>query len=239
MRRTPAGFQNIRYRSPEPARRSIWSHFTVSKGRRQIYRRRNEEFRRLEIVASQTALLLAKCNKDDAESHLLGDPLTALPNGFQLYLMFDQVVMDASRYEYPVALLSIQFEEIRTIRQKWGPMSGDEAVRAAARYLTKELRETDVLVRYASDEFVAISPKMSLEAAENLKSRLQDDLDHFRFAVRALTEIPLHVSVGIAIFPEDGQDLDGLLSVAEWRMRQDKDLRTAVKRRLKSAPSAN
>ena len=211
----------------------------ISLYRRDAAKFTDEEFRRLEIVASQTALLVAKCNKGDSESHLLGDPLTALPNGFQLYLMFDQVAMDASRYEYPVALLSIQFEEIRTIRQKWGPMSGDEAVRAAARYLTKELRETDVLVRYASDEFVAISPKMSLEAAENLKSRLQDDLDHFRFAVRALTEIPLHVSVGIAIFPEDGQDLDGLLSVAEWRMRQDKDLRTAVKRRLKSAPSAN
>src|SRR2546427_1106667 len=211
----------------------------ISLYRRDAVKFTDEEFRRLEIVASQTALLVAKCNKGDAESNLLGDPLTALPNGFQLYLMFDQVAMDASRYEYPVAILSIQFEEIRTIRQKWGPMSGDEAVRAAARYLTKELRETDVLVRYASDEFVAISPKMSLEAAENLKSRLQDDLDHFRFAVRALTEIPLHVSVGIAIFPEDGQDLDGLLSVAEWRMRQDKDLRTTVKRRLKSAPSAN
>ena len=211
----------------------------ISLYRRDSVKFTDEEFRRLEIVASQTALLVAKCNKGDDESHLLGDPLTALPNGFQLYLMFDQVAMDASRYEYPVALLSIQVEEIRTIRQKWGPMSGDEAIRAAARHLTKELRETDVLVRYASDEFVAISPKMSLEAAENLKSRLQDDLDHFRFAVRALTEIPLHVSIGIAIFPEDGQDLDGLLSVAEWRMRQDKDLRTAVKRRLKSAPSAN
>jgi len=104
--------------------------------------------------------------------------------------------------------------------------------------LTKELRETDVLVRYASDEFIAISPKMSREAAENLKSRLQDDLDHFKFAVRALTGIPLNVSVGIAIFPEDGQDLDALLSVSEWRMRQDKELRAAVKRRLKSAPSA-
>src|SRR6266516_2590994 len=211
----------------------------ISLYRRDAAKFTDEEFRRLEIVASQTALLVAKCNKCDDESHLLGDPLTALPNGFQLYLMFDQVAMDASRYEYPVALLSIQVEEIRTIRQKWGPMSGDEAIRAAARHLSKELRETDVLVRYASDEFVAISPKMSLEAAENLKSRLQDDLDHFRFAVRALTEIPLHVSIGIAIFPEDGQDLDGLLSVAEWRMRQDKDLRTAVKRRLKSAPSAN
>src|ERR1700739_4143554 len=104
-------------------------------------------------------------------------------------------------------------DDMKLIRQKWGPLSGDEVIRAAASYLTKELRETDVLVRYASDEFVAISPKISREAAENLKSRLQDDLDHFRFAVRALTEIPLHVSIGIAIFPEDGQELDGLLSV--------------------------
>src|SRR5207245_10152880 len=119
-------------------------------------------------VPFRTGLPEAKRNKVESEYHLLGDPVHAPSNGFQLDLMFDQVDMDASRYEYPVALLSIQFEEIRTIRQKWGPMSGDEAVRAAARYLTKELRETDVLVRYASDEFVAISPKMSLEVAENL-----------------------------------------------------------------------
>ncbi len=118
-------------------------------------------------------------------------------------------------------------------------MSGDEAIRAAASYVSKELRETDVLVRYASDEFVAISPKMSHQSAENLKSRLQNELDHFRFAVRALTEIPLHVSIGIAIFPEDGLDLESLLSVADWRMREDKELRSAVKRRIKNAPGAN
>jgi len=146
--------------------------------------------------------------------------------------------MDASRYEYPVALFSMNFDEVEAIRLKWGPMSGDEAVRAVVRYLRKELRDTDVLVRYASDEFVAICPKMSLEVAENLKSRLQNELDHFRFAVRAMTEIPLHVSVGIAVFPEDGQDLDGLVSVAEWRTRQDKELRAAVRRRVRSALSA-
>ena len=116
-------------------------------------------------------------------------------------------------------------------------MSGDEAIRATASYLGKELRETDVVVRYASDEFVAMSPKMSRESAESLKSRLQDELDHFRFAVRAATEIPLHVSIGIAIFPEDGQDIESLLSVAEWRMRQDRELRSAVERRIR--PTTN
>jgi diguanylate cyclase (GGDEF)-like protein len=118
-------------------------------------------------------------------------------------------------------------------------MSGDEAIRSAARYLSKELRESDVLVRYANEEFVAICPKMSRESAENLKSRLQNELDHFAFAVRSMTEIPLHVSIGIALFPEDGQDLEALLSVAEWRVRQDRELRTAVQRRVKTAPSTN
>jgi diguanylate cyclase (GGDEF)-like protein len=198
-----------------------------------------EEFRRLEIVASQTSILLTKCRKQADHGFLLSDYLTGLPNAFQLYLMFDQVAMDAARYEYPLALFSMNFDEIKSIRQKWGPMSGDEAIRAAGSYLSKELRESDVLVRYANDEFVAISPKTSRESAENLKSRLQNELDHFKFAVRALTEIPLHVSIGIAIFPEDGQDLDTLLSVAEWRMRQDRQLRSAVKHRVKTAPGLN
>src|SRR5260370_27870690 len=53
---------------------------------------------------------------------------------------------------------------------------------AAAGYLSKEIRDSDILVRYASDEFVAVSPRMSRESAENLKSRLQNHLDPFRFA---------------------------------------------------------
>ena len=54
-----------------------------------------------------------------------------------------------------------------------------------------------------------------------------------------MTEIALHASIGIALFPEDGQDLDTLLSVAEWRVRQDRELRTAVKHRIKAAPKSN
>ena len=153
--------------------------------------------------------------------------------------MFDQVVMDATRYEYPLALLSINLDDINNIQQKWGYMSGDEAIRAAAHYLSKELRETDLLVRYAGEEFIAINPRMSRERAENLKSRLQDELDHFKFAVRAQTEVALQVSIGIAIFPEDGLNLESLLSVAEWRMREDRELRSAVKRRVRSLPAPN
>src|ERR1051326_6297966 len=74
-----------------------------------------EEFRRLEIVASQTAVLLNKCNKRQADVPLLFDQLTSLPNAFHLYLMFDRVAVDAARYEYPLTILSMHPDEIKQI----------------------------------------------------------------------------------------------------------------------------
>src|SRR5262249_46564430 len=94
-----------------------------------------EEFRRLEIVASQTAILVAKCARQVQDDQLLVDNVTGVPNAFQLYLMFDQVAMDAARYEYPMALLYVSMDDIKSIRRKWGHMSGDEAIRAASNYL--------------------------------------------------------------------------------------------------------
>jgi diguanylate cyclase (GGDEF)-like protein len=193
------------------------------------------EFRRLEIVASQTALLLSKCNKAQDED-LLIDSETKLPNGFQLYLMFDRVGVDALRYEYPLALLSISLDDIPEIRRKWGQLSGEEVLRATAKYLRTEVRETDLLVRYGSEEFIALNPRMSQELAENLKSRLQNELDHFKFTVRPNTEIPLRVSIGIAVFPEDGTDLESLLSISALRASEDRELRSAIKRQIRRVP---
>ena len=210
----------------------------ISLYRNEAVKFTEEEFRRLEIVASQTAILLKKCKETTSRVDSLTDELTGLPKSFQLYLMFDSVAVDASRYEYPLALLSIQLEGIANIRRKWGHLSGDEVIGATANYLRKELRETDLLVRYGEDEFVAVNPKMSRAQAENLKSRVQKELDQFNFAIRAHTEIPLRASIGIAIFPEDGRDLESLLTVSGLRARDDRDLRLAVNRRIKRLPAS-
>src|SRR5207237_1158642 len=107
----------------------------ISLYRKDAQKFTEEEFRRLEIIASQTAIVLAKCKLPGVQAPLLFDHLTGLPNAFHLYLMFDQVAMDAARYEYPMAVVSMHFDEVKSIRQKWGPISGDEAIRAAAGYL--------------------------------------------------------------------------------------------------------
>src|SRR5437867_2442610 len=145
----------------------------------------------------------------------LFDTLTGLPNGYQLYLMFDQIATDANKFDYPLALLAIRLDDIK-LRRRWGHIVGDEAVRTIATYLSKELRGTDLLVRYANDEFLAVVPRLDRDQTEGLKSRFQDDLDHFRFQVRSGSQIALRVSIGIAMFAQDGTDLESLITAAEW-----------------------
>src|SRR4051794_37090886 len=109
------------------------------------------------------------------------------------------------------------------MRKKWGYLSGDEAICSAANYLRPELRETDVLVRYAGEEFIAVNPRMSREFAEALKSRVQNALDHFEFAVRSQTMIPLRVSIGVALFPDDGTTLEALVTAGALRASEDRE----------------
>src|SRR5262249_18606861 len=141
---------------------------SISLYRRERTKFTEEEFRRLELVATQTALALSKC-KSLNQSGGLCDALTGLPNGYQLYLMFDQIPTDANKFDYPFAVLAIRLDDLR-LRRRWGHIVGDEAVRAAANYLASELRDTDLLVRYARDEFLAIVPRVDINLAEGLKS---------------------------------------------------------------------
>ncbi len=196
----------------------------------------DDEFRRLELVASQTAIALSKCKNADQESGMV-DKLTSLPNGFQLYLMFDQVASDAVRFDYSIALLTIRLDDVK-LRRRWGHAVGDEAVRTVANFLSAELRETDLLVRYANDEFIILVPRVDLDRAEGLKSRFQDELDHFKFQVRPGSAVSLPVSIGISMFPPDGSNLESLISIAEWRMREDAELRLAVRSNIRNMPGS-
>ena len=165
------------------------------------------------------------------------DKLTNLPNGFQLYLMFDQVASDAVRFDYSIALLTIRLDDLK-LRRRWGHAVGDEAIRTVANFLAAELRETDLLVRYANDEFVILVPRVDLDRAEGLKSRFQDELDHFKFQVRPGSSVSLPVSIGISMFPPDGSNLESLISIAEWRMREDAELRLAVRSNIRNMPTS-
>jgi diguanylate cyclase (GGDEF)-like protein/putative nucleotidyltransferase with HDIG domain len=182
-----------------------------------------DEFRRVEVIASQTAIALSNCNAKDGLGSLV-DPITSLPNGYHLHLMFDQLVVDAQKFDYSFALIVFRLDD-RKLRRRWGFTSGEEAVRATANVLRREFRENDLLVRYASDEFFAIVPRVDRDHAEGLQERIVNELMRIRIPARSGMQISVPSETGLAMFPEDGLDVETLVAVAQWNLRRDTPLR--------------
>jgi diguanylate cyclase (GGDEF)-like protein len=196
----------------------VWG--SISLYRKQKTKFSEEEFRRLEIVASQTALALANCHGDQGSSPLV-DSTTGLPNGYHLHLMFDQLVSDANKFDYPFALLVFRLDE-RRLRRRWGYIFGDEGVRALAAFIKREFRDNDLVIRYADDEFFAIVPRVDRPHAEGLKLRMQQGLSTLEVPIRAGAQTGIPVTVGLAMFPEDGMTLESLVSISNWQAREGK-----------------
>jgi diguanylate cyclase (GGDEF)-like protein/putative nucleotidyltransferase with HDIG domain len=199
----------------------IWG--AISLYRKEKIKFSDEEFRRVEVIASQTALALANCNAQEGLGALV-DPSTGLANGYHLHLMFDQLVVDAQKFDYPFALMVLRLDD-RRIRRQWGFTSGEEAVRAVANLLRREFRENDLIVRYAADEFFAIVPRIDRNQAESIQGRLQSELEKIRIPARSGMQISIPLESGVAMFPEDGLDVETLVAVAHWQLRRDTTLR--------------
>ncbi|HZI85430.1 MAG TPA: HD domain-containing phosphohydrolase, partial [Pyrinomonadaceae bacterium] len=192
----------------------------VSLYRKEKTKFSEEEFRRLEIIASQTALALSNCHRERGSSALI-DHSTGLPNGYHLHLLFDQLAADANKFDYPFALLVFRLDDKR-LRRRWGYIFGEEGIRVTASFLKREFRDNDLVIRYAADEFFAIVPRVDRVHAEGLKARLQQGLNTLQVPIRAGTHIGLPVSVGLAMFPDDGLDLESLVRIANWQARETK-----------------
>jgi diguanylate cyclase (GGDEF)-like protein len=225
----------LRYVDPKPTFEisaiAPMNHRETVIGAVALYRREknkfsDQEFRHLEILAGQTGVALYGSHGDKGESALFDD-LTGLPNGYQMYLMFDQVAMDAQRYDYSLSVLALRIDGLAGLRRKYGALTAGEVVRVVAGHLKGQVRESDILVRYSDDQFLTLHVRMNRHQAETLKSRIQNDLARQPIPVRQGIDLSLNVSIGLAEFPEEGTRLEDLLLTAEWRLGEDEQLRAA------------
>src|SRR4029079_11786575 len=81
-------------------------------------------------------------------------------------------------------------------------------------------------VRYAGDEFIVVLSGCNSEKAESKRAELQQSIDDVYFEARPGKRVPLGISIGAAVFPQDGESYEALLATADSRMYQDKALRT-------------
>ena len=172
---------------------------------------------------------------EQTQEDSLTDPLTGLPNTRFMFMHLTRELARAERLKAEVALLVMDLDSFKEINDNHGHHVGDRALREVATVLRSAIRPYDICVRYAGDEFIVVLSGCGAEEAEHKRLELQRTVDDVLFEARPGRRLPLAISVGAAIYPQDGDTYEALLATADSRMYRDKSKR---KQRVQVQPAA-
>ncbi len=171
----------------------------------------------------------------ETEESALTDALTNLPNSRYLRQVFDQEKTRSQQAGQPMAFLEADLDGFKGINDRFGHHVGDRYLSEVGRVLKSHLRERDVLVRLSGDEFAALLPMTGFAPAALLAERLQQAVDLFTLRLEEGKVARSGLSIGIALFPQDGEGFEDLLVRADHNMYQNKAARKNA--RLERGPN--
>jgi diguanylate cyclase (GGDEF)-like protein len=149
------------------------------------------------------------------------DTLTGLFNRSTFFDCFDHALAVAGRDNHQLAVLFIDLDRFKDVNDTLGHLVGDEVLKEMAQRLQKAVRSADTLARIGGDEFVLLAENTaSIKSVADLAQRVVDTLAE-PLIVRG-EECRLGASVGIAMYPDDGEDAPTLLRNADVAMYRAK-----------------
>lgn len=144
------------------------------------------------------------------------DALTGLYNRRLFEEYFNKELNRARRYGQHLALVLIDLHKFKEVNDKYGHLQGDQALQAAASTLRKTLRTSDYAFRIGGDEFALLLPQTDPEQSSTLARRLRANYDG---SIQPLKfEVPLALDYGVAVCPEDGDQQEALIRMADERL---------------------
>lgn len=180
-----------------------------------------DEIAVLETVANELALGIRNVRLyDRARERANEDSLTGLFNHRHLQERLDHELQRARRAKQPLAIAMFDLNNFKAFNDKYGHPLGDEVLRLVANTLKGCLRGTDVAGRYGGDEFLVIMPQSDEPGARLLMKRVRDRIQEEER--QGFPPIPIQISVGVAVYPRDGNDKRELIAVVDEAMYSDK-----------------
>ncbi len=154
--------------------------------------------------------------------HAYHDDLTGLPNRLLFRDRFSQALSQARRFKKALAMLFLDLDRFKTINDTLGHHLGDKLLREVAARLLARTRGDDTLARLGGDEFMLLAT--SIRHAEDAAKVAQDFLGALRPAFQIdAHELHVTASVGISLFPFDGEDTDTLVKHADIALYRAKE----------------
>ncbi len=168
-------------------------------------------------VASYSDISERKANEARIDYLAHHDPLTGLINRYNLENRLDQALLSAHRDDLRVAVMFIDMDRFKTINDTLGHHVGDLLLIEVARRLRDSVRESDIVARLGGDEFIVVLTRMSdaMDAAPLADKILRSLGQTYSLEGKELHSSP---SIGIAVYPGDGEDGSTLMKNADTAM---------------------
>lgn len=177
----------------------------------------------VEVVGSWTDISASKHSEQRLEHLYHYDPLTDLPNRLLLQSRLEHALDHARRHRLLVAVLCIDLDRFKNVNDSLGHPLGDEVLVHTARRLKDGIGEDDTLGRLGGDEFLVIMENLaSPEDAGVLAHRIIGLVEQ-PIVVSSGHEVASSASVGISIYPDDGDSVTQLLQHADAALYRAKD----------------
>lgn len=151
------------------------------------------------------------------------DPVTDLPNRSLLLDRMSQALAYGHRHDSPVAVMFLDLDRFKAINDTFGHAAGDQLLKVVAQRLTHYVRESDTVARLGGDEFVVVITEMghlsdAIRIAQGILQVMADPV------VIEGQELYISASIGIAVYPNDGNDIPTLLKKADAALYRAKEL---------------
>ncbi|MCA8922493.1 MAG: sigma 54-interacting transcriptional regulator, partial [Planctomycetes bacterium] len=144
----------------------------------------------------------------------LRDPLTNLFNHTFFTAQLETEIKRALRHSRPLALLKVNVDRFKLVRELYGAKTGKRVIREVAQLLLRHVRDVDIVARYFGDEFEVLLPDTDQRGALLTAERIREAAESFRFE-HDQERVELTLSMGVAVFPHDAKDRDAIICRAD------------------------
>ena len=188
-------------------------HVGLIEGRQKEWENRKQL---AQAVAEQVSLSLANIQlRERLQQQSVRDPLTGLYNRRYLEESIQRELGRAKREQTPLAVIMLDLDHFKCINDKHGHSAGDKVLVAVSELLKRALRGEDLICRYGGEEFTLIMPGATLDIALLRAEHLRSSIEQLRIEVADDQQLNVTSSMGIAAYPNHGDDTQVLLSLAD------------------------
>ena len=156
----------------------------------------------------------------ELERRALTDALTGLFNIRWWRDMGPRVMAQSLRTGAGVGILLMDLDHFKQVNDSAGHAAGDSVLRAVARAIRRVVRDSDYAVRYGGEEFLIVLTNSTVEGAMRVAQALQSAVAELRAPTSEIERVT--ASIGVAVFPDHGLELDDVVAAADLAMYQAK-----------------